>query len=54
MTEAERVMANLVPTIQGDADDFLSERRNIKRVSGLHGVMAFEVISFIDGTADGA
>ena len=49
LTEAERVMSNLVPTIQGDADDFLSERRNIKRVSGLHGVMAFEVISFIDG-----
>ena len=49
LTETERVMKTLVPSIQGDAEDFLAGRRSIKRVNGLHGIMAFEVICFIDG-----
>jgi Peptidase family M28 len=53
LTDTKKKLKALVPSIKGDAEDFLTGRRNIKRVKGLHGIMAFEVISFIDGKRSG-
>lgn len=53
LSEAEERLEGLVPVIKGDAEDFLAGRGEINRVSGLHGVMAFEVISFINGERSG-
>ena len=53
LSETEEKLADLVPVIKGDTEEFLTGRRDIKRVRGLHGIMAFEVISFIDGNRSG-
>ena len=53
LPEAEQKLNNLIPLIRGDAEDFLAGRREIKGINGLHGIMAFEVISYIDGKRSG-
>ena len=53
LSEAEHSLRAIVPRVTGDAEDFLSNRREVNRVGGLHGIMAFEVISFIDGNRSG-
>ncbi len=53
LSESEQKLDYLIPVIKGDVEDFLAGRRDIKRVSGLHRIMAFEVISFIDGKRSG-
>lgn len=53
LSETERALSALIPAIKGDTEEFLTGRRDIKRVDGLHGIMAFEVISFIDGMRSG-
>ena len=53
LSEEERNLKAIVPRVTGDAEDFLSNRREINRVGGLHGIIAFEVISFIDGSRNG-
>ena len=53
LSDAEKKLEALIPVIKGNAEDFLTGRRDIKRVDGLHGIMAFEVICFIDGERSG-
>ncbi len=45
LADAERRVATLVDNVQG----FLDNRSKVKRPSGLHPLMAYEVLSFIDG-----
>jgi hypothetical protein len=52
-TETERSLAALRPAIAGNARDFLLGRAGIASVPGLHGLMAFEVLNFVDGRRSG-
>jgi len=53
LTEEEQKLYGLRPTLSGGPAEFLEKRREVSRVSGLHGVMAFEVAAFVDGERSG-
>ena len=53
LSEAERALAALRPTVVGGPADFLARRGSISGVTGLHDLMAFEVLNAIDGQRDG-
>ena len=46
-------LETIVPEIIAGPAEFLEKRRSIGRVDGLHGLMAFEVMNFIDGERSG-
>ena len=48
-TDAERELATLRPALVGGPKEFLTGRGQIGNVSGLHGLMAFELLNLIDG-----
>jgi hypothetical protein len=49
LTESEKELQKLIPEMIAGPADFLGKRREIKEVDGLHGLMAFEIMNFIDG-----
>jgi hypothetical protein len=51
--EAERTLEGMRPTVIADATAFLSGRRNVRGVSGLHGLMRFEVLNAVNGSRTG-
>jgi len=53
LSEAEVKLERMLPAIRGDAEDFLTGREEIRRVPGLHPIMAFEAVSFINGERSG-
>ncbi len=53
LTEVELVLRNLTPRLTGGPPEFLKKRRDIDSVEGLHGLMAFEVLNFIDSRRNG-
>jgi aminopeptidase YwaD len=50
---AERSLAALRPVIAAGPREFLTGRARIASVPGLHGLMAFEVLNFVDGRRTG-
>ena len=50
---AERSLASLRPAIAAGPREFLTGRTRIDGVTGLHGLMAFEVLNFADGRRSG-
>jgi hypothetical protein len=52
-SDAERSLAALRPVIAAGPREFLTGRTRIAAVPGLHGLMAFEVLNFIDGRRNG-
>ena len=52
-TEAERSLAALRPVISAGPKGFLEGRSRIASAPGLHGLMAFEVLNFVDGRRNG-
>jgi hypothetical protein len=53
LSEAEKSLAALHPSISGGPREFLTGRSKIASVEGLHGLMAFEVLNYIDGRRSG-
>jgi hypothetical protein len=53
LTEEEQKLDRLQPVLSAGPAQFLEKRREVSRVSGLHGVMAFEVAAFVDGKRSG-
>jgi hypothetical protein len=49
-TAAERELASMVPSVAVSVQGFLDKRRELKRPPGLHGLMAYEALNFVDGT----
>ena len=52
-TETERSLAALQPVIAAGPREFLEGRARIMSAPGLHGLMAFEVLNFVDGRRNG-
>jgi len=52
-SDAEKALAALRPSIVGGPREFLTGRSQIAAVQGLHGLMAFEIINYIDGRRSG-
>jgi hypothetical protein len=52
-SDAERSLAALRPTITGGPREWLEGRTHIASVPGLLGLMAFEVLNYIDGQRNG-
>lgn len=49
MTPKEKELAGMVPTMTVSIQDYLRKRRELKRPPALHGLMAYEVMNFVDG-----
>ena len=49
-TARERELAGKVPVMAGTVKDFMAARSKLRRPEGLHGLMAYEVLNYIDGT----
>ena len=47
----ERELAGKVPAMAGTVKDFMAARSKLRRPAGLHGLMAYEVLNYIDGTS---
>jgi hypothetical protein len=52
-SEAETRLAKLRPTLTGGPKEFLTEREKIEGASGLHSLMAFEVLNLVNGQRSG-
>jgi hypothetical protein len=52
-SESELVLKEIVPEIEADSKQFLTKRNDVGRVERLHGLMAFEVLCFVDGDRSG-
>jgi hypothetical protein len=52
-SEAERRLSQLKPVLTGGPREFLEGRRQVDGVSGLHSLMAFEVLNAVDGSRTG-
>lgn len=52
-TESERSLAAMKPVIAAGPREFLTGRGRITGATGLHGLMAFEVLNYIDGRRSG-
>jgi len=50
LTARERELAGKVPAMAGTVKDFMAARSKLRRPEGLHGLMAYEVLNYIDGT----
>ena len=50
LTARERELAGKVPALAGTVKDFMAARSRLGRPEGLHGLMAYEVLNYIDGT----
>ena len=53
MTATERELASLTPAIAAGPREFLNGRGEIASVPGLHGLMSFELLNFVDGKRTG-
>ena len=53
LTATERELASLVPAIVAGPGEFLNGRGQIAGAPGLHGLMAFELLNFVDGKRTG-
>jgi hypothetical protein len=49
-TARERELAAKVPAMAGAVRDFMAARSKLKMPDGLHGLMAYEVLNYINGT----
>ena len=49
-TEEEKTLAAKVPVMTDSVKTFLENRRKLARPAGLHGLMAYEALNFVDGT----
>jgi hypothetical protein len=49
-TAREKELAAKVPSLVDDVKAFLDKRGDVKRPPALHGLMAFEVMNFVDGS----
>ena len=52
-TDTDRALAALRPLIAAGPREFLEGRGRIGGVTGLHGLMSFEVLNFVDGQRTG-
>src|SRR5262249_27562154 len=52
-SEKEKELERMKPALTAGPKEFLARRRKIKSVTGLHALMAFEVLNFIDGRRTG-
>ena len=48
-SEREQEMARRIPRLAAGPAEFLAKRNEIGNVEGLHGLMAFETLNFVDG-----
>lgn len=53
LTATERELASLIPAIAAGPTEFLEGRGQIAGAPGLHGLMAFELLNFVDGKRTG-
>lgn len=51
--DAERRLAQVRPALAAGPEEFLARRGDIEGVSGLHGLMAFEVLNAVNGERSG-
>jgi len=49
-TARERELAAKVPVMAGTIKDFMGQRSKLRRPDTLHGLMAYEVLNYINGT----
>jgi len=52
-SEVVEQLAQMTLRVTGTPEDFLTERRSVSTVSGLHNIMAFEILNLIDGERNG-
>jgi len=52
-TQKEKELQNIRPELIAGPKEFLEQRGKIKSVQGLHNLMAFEILNFIDGQRTG-
>lgn len=53
LSDTERQLAGLILRVTGTPADFLTARRQVSTVPGLHNLMAFEILNSIDGNRNG-
>ncbi|MFQ5740179.1 MAG: M28 family peptidase [Acidobacteriota bacterium] len=53
LSEVEKELQAMVPGLTGGPEEFLAKRSEIEAVSGLHSLMAFEILNFVDGERSG-
>jgi hypothetical protein len=53
LTATERELASLTPAIAAGPSEFLNGRGQIAGAPGLHGLMSFELLNFVDGKRTG-
>jgi hypothetical protein len=53
LSDAERRLSGLEPVLIAGATEFLTGRRRVRFVRGLHGLMAFEVLNAVNGERSG-
>jgi len=53
LSEVEEQLTHITLAITGTPEDFLTERRTVSTVTGLHNIMAFEILNLIDGERNG-
>jgi len=53
LSSAEQRLSEITPVVTGGPEDFLTGRRRIRSVPGLHALMAFEVLNAADGERTG-
>jgi hypothetical protein len=53
LTEAEEKLLGVTPKLVGGPTEFLTGRRGLRSGGGLHPLMAFETLCFVDGTRSG-
>lgn len=53
LSAPEKELQKLKPVLAGGPAEFLDRRNKVKAVSGLHSLMAFEVLNFTDGKRTG-
>jgi hypothetical protein len=53
LTQKEKELREMVPEVVAGPAEFLGKRREIEKVENLHGLMAFEILNFIDGQRNG-
>jgi hypothetical protein len=53
LSDVERRLSEFKPVVTGGPREFLTVRRRIRSVDGLHGLMAFEVLNAVSGERSG-
>ena len=53
LTQKEKELREMVPEVVAGPAEFLGKREKVEKVEDLHGLMAFEILNFIDGQRNG-